>query len=172
MTVAAKSLPRYTVDDYARWEGNWELWQGHPISISPSPFGHHQAIVMKLARKIGDSIDSQNCQSTVLADIDWIVSEDTVVSPDLVVLCGGVPEKHVESPPALIIEVTSPSMRLNEVGFKRTLYQTHRVKHYIIVDQQRSAIEVMQCKEDGKYTERPATDMLQITLCNHCNINP
>ena len=31
--------PRYTVDDYESWAGDWELWQGTAIAMTPSPFG-------------------------------------------------------------------------------------------------------------------------------------
>lgn len=31
----------YTYDDYITWEGNWELIDGIPVSISPAPVRKH-----------------------------------------------------------------------------------------------------------------------------------
>jgi hypothetical protein len=39
-----KYLPRYTVSDYRLWEGDWELIDGHPVSMSPSPVRKHQRL--------------------------------------------------------------------------------------------------------------------------------
>lgn len=37
--IAEKYLPRYTVEDYNRWEGDWELIEGIPYASAPSPSG-------------------------------------------------------------------------------------------------------------------------------------
>lgn len=33
---------RYSYNDYKDWEGNWELINGYPIAMSPSPKRTHQ----------------------------------------------------------------------------------------------------------------------------------
>jgi hypothetical protein len=33
---------RYTYNDYKLWEGNWELVNGYPYAMSPSPKREHQ----------------------------------------------------------------------------------------------------------------------------------
>lgn len=35
-------IPRYSYADYAQWEGNWELINGYPHAMSPSPALKHQ----------------------------------------------------------------------------------------------------------------------------------
>ncbi len=37
MSTAIQYAPRYTFEDYAQWEGDWELWEGIAIAIAMSP---------------------------------------------------------------------------------------------------------------------------------------
>ncbi|BAD76270.1 hypothetical protein BRO54_1603 [Geobacillus proteiniphilus] len=39
---------RYTYQDYAKWDGRWELINGAPYSMAPAPSFVHQAIVGEL----------------------------------------------------------------------------------------------------------------------------
>ncbi|PAY15578.1 hypothetical protein CKO51_31115 [Rhodopirellula sp. SM50] len=85
MSAAPKYIPHYTVNDYLGWDGDWELWSGIPIAMSPSPFGRHQAVASRVAYELRKAIIESDCQAEVLPEIDWIVSDDTVVRPDVVV---------------------------------------------------------------------------------------
>lgn len=49
MSTVPRYIPRYTIDDYQHWEGDWELIDGVPIAMTPSPFGHHERIVSRLS---------------------------------------------------------------------------------------------------------------------------
>jgi len=49
MSAAPRYIPNYTVNDYMLWEGDWQLIDGVPIAMSPSPFGQHERIVMEHA---------------------------------------------------------------------------------------------------------------------------
>lgn len=111
MSGADKSQPRYTVDDYMQWEGDWELWHGSPVSMTPSPNTSHQKVAVKLVRLLGDCIDRSPChgQCEVLMELDWQVSDDTVVRPDVLVTCDPLPKERILSPPVFIAEVLSPS---------------------------------------------------------------
>jgi hypothetical protein len=42
MSSIAKILLHYTYDDWVLWEGRWELLEGNPTAISPSPIPKHQ----------------------------------------------------------------------------------------------------------------------------------
>ena len=105
MSAVPKYIPQYTVDDYSTWEGDWELWDGIAVSMSPSPFGAHQLVLFNLAGELRTQLRNQDCGAVVMGEIDWIISRETVVRPDVVVLCGDAPEvgrpqaRHDESPP-------------------------------------------------------------------------
>ena len=88
MSRAPRYHPHYTVDDYQHWEGRWELWEGMAIAMSPSPFGRHAKLLARTIAALQVAIDSAGCDATVLVEIDWIVSRDTVLRPDVTVVCG------------------------------------------------------------------------------------
>jgi hypothetical protein len=44
MGLAQKYIPHYTYDDWLHWEGRWELIEGIPIALIPSPPPAHQLI--------------------------------------------------------------------------------------------------------------------------------
>ncbi|QDV47180.1 hypothetical protein Enr13x_70890 [Stieleria neptunia] len=56
MSAAPKYIPQYTVSDYLGWDGDWELWSGIPIAMSPSPFGRHQAVASRVAYELRKAI--------------------------------------------------------------------------------------------------------------------
>ena len=39
-----EELPNYTYADYAQWEGRWELMDGVPFAMAPSPSFQHQSV--------------------------------------------------------------------------------------------------------------------------------
>ena len=79
-------LPRYTYDDYCHWTDRWELIDGVPYAMSPLPTVRHQRISMKLAALLDRELGScQHCHASL--PIDWKITEDTVVQPDVLVAC-------------------------------------------------------------------------------------
>ncbi len=170
MTAAKKFIPQHSLDDYFHWEGDWELWNGIPVAMSPSPFGQHQALATKLARILGNEIDKCHCHATVMNEIDWIVSDDTVVRPDVLVLCGDVPERHVESTPALVAEVLSPSTAERDRTFKRELYERQGVGVYLIVDPEAFTLESYQRDVTGQW-QYQIVDTIDVSLCDDCEVH-
>lgn len=134
MSTAPRYVPNYTIADYQQWDGDWELWSGIPISMSPSPFGRHGQLATRVGALLTNAIDSIECNATVLLGIDWIVSDDTVVRPDVSVVCGGPPERHIEQAPALIVEVISEGTCDRDEIWKKELYEREGVDWYLLVD--------------------------------------
>ncbi len=81
MSTAGNFIPHYTVEDYLRWEGDWELWNGVAVAMTPSPFGAHSRVVAKAANVFINAIDACKCKATFLVAIDWHVSNDTCSGP-------------------------------------------------------------------------------------------
>jgi Uma2 family endonuclease len=131
-----KYLPRYTVSDYNLWEGEWELIDGHPVSMSPSPIRRHQRLAIVLASQIENKITTHkdtcgDCE--VVFDLDWIVNDNTVLRPDIAIICDKSGD-FITSPPVLVIEILSPSTALRDKHVKHEIYQKQGVKYYIIAD--------------------------------------
>lgn len=136
--TAEKLIPNYTAQDYATWQGDWELWDGVPVSMAPSPFGPHSAAVVKIIASLVSQL--AECDAQVLTELDWIVDQSNVIRPDVVVVCGPVPERHIESPPALIVEVLSESTRQRDTVYKPRLCREHGVE-FVLVDPDTKSID-------------------------------
>ena len=87
------------------------------------------------------------------APLDVILSDTTVVQPDLVYLdaarAGLLTAQGIEGPPTLVVEILSPSTRAIDRDAKLLLYARHRVPHYWIVDPEARAVEAYVLGPDG-----------------------
>jgi len=81
-----------TIEDYAQWEGDWELIDGVPIALSPSPFGPHERIVSRLSFRSNRRSTATPPPCMIYTNLDWIISNDTVIRPDLMVVCEDQPD--------------------------------------------------------------------------------
>jgi len=170
MSIARQYAPHYTIDDYAQWEGDWELWDGIAIAMSPGPFGRHQATVANLLHEIRKSMGKHDCDARVVHEMDWIVRRNTVVHPDLVVICGPIPERHLESPPAMVIEVLSDATRERDQTYKKQLYDEQGVAVYLMVDPDTETIELLTRGESGELRAEPTRSPIEISICNDCHL--
>ena len=130
----ARSPSHFTARDYATWSGDWELHAGEAVAMTPSPFGRHGELLSRMAAILWNAIDKAGCHATVLADVGWIVSPDTVVRPDLSVVCGPAPDGHLTEPPAMIVEILSVATRDRDLSFKQSLYAAYGVAWYLTLD--------------------------------------
>ena len=125
----------YTLEDYQYWEGNWELIEGMPYAMSPSPSVTHQTISGNIffQIKFHHQQTKDSCKHCyVLMETDWQISNDTVVRPDVMVVCRNINEKVV-STPELIAEVVSLSSTKRDENMKFDLYQQEGVLYYLLV---------------------------------------
>ncbi len=124
-------IEHYTVEDYVQWKGEWELVDGMPYAMAPSPIVTHQSTNMKIARQLDELLDEcEACQA--LFEIDWTVCHDTVVRPDTLVICYE-PDEKLTKKPEIIFEVTSPSTVLKDEKVKFEIYEREGVRYYILV---------------------------------------
>ncbi|WP_160168378.1 Uma2 family endonuclease [Novipirellula maiorica] len=167
MSTAPRYIPRYTLDDYNRWEGDWELIDGVAVSMSPSPFGPHERVVTELSRQIANQIIEKRCQCRAYANLDWIVDNHTVIRPDLMVVCGEQPQRHLQRPPVVMVEVLTDATRERDLTVKRTLCLENDVAHYLILDpSDRSILHVTGNDEAAVDTTQPQT----LRLDDQCEI--
>lgn len=142
MSIEARYRPYYTYDDYCQWEGRWELIEGMPYAMSPLPIPDHQNVCGNLFTLLKESL-SGNCKNCkVYLPLDWKIADDTIVQPDVLIVCKKINKKYLDFPPVLVIEVLSPSTASKDRGEKMELYHSQKVKYYLIVDAQFKKIEV------------------------------
>ncbi|MCI5139165.1 MAG: Uma2 family endonuclease [Candidatus Electrothrix sp. AR1] len=141
-------LEHYTADDYAQWEGDWELIYGAPYAMSPSPSITHQRVAKRFLVMLDTQLEEcSSCE--VLSEVDWHCADDIIVRPDIVAVCDVAGEKLVQTP-ELIIEVISPSTVKRDEQIKLVLYQEKGVKTYILVYPQDRKVVIYQLA-GGKY---------------------
>jgi Uma2 family endonuclease len=170
MSTAPKYLPHYTVDDYQHWSGEWELWNGVAVAMAPSPFGRHAQLLISVGSVLREAIEAVGCDASVLGEIDWIISRDTILRPDLTVVCGPVPKRHVEEVPALVVEILSPGTRDRDQTFKKEMYQREGVSWYLIVDPDEETLLALKL-HDGEYQPMSHSDILTIDICGTCSLS-
>jgi Uma2 family endonuclease len=170
MSVAYEYRPRYTIADYGRWEGDWELIDGLAIDMGPSPFGPHSAMSARLAAKFVNAVDANGSNEwVVLQEIDWIVDDSTVVRPDLCLIHGPIPEKHLCAPPQLIVEILSDSTAEKDRKSKFELYRQQSVLYYLIVDPVDHHTDVFRLVEN-QYQQQPFQPVFAFQLSDTINL--
>jgi len=170
MLLKEKHLPHYTVKDYERWKGDWELVEGIPYALA-SPSLLHQRIVgiifMLFQLQLEEKEKCKDCVVTI--DTDYIVSEDTVFRPDLAIVCSNKDEKITKTP-KLIIEVVSPASRKMDEDIKPIYYSKEGVKYYLLVYPQERKIVLKLLTENGKYKDLNLDKEFTFKLKKGCEI--
>ena len=139
----------YTLEDYRRWEGDWELIEGRPYAMSPAPGITHQTISYRLTRILDDAM--RECEGCVVVqDVDYEVSEDTVVRPDVVVACNVDGEKLIRAP-EIVFEIVSPSTARRDETAKFALYEREGVPYYGLVYPEFRVVKLYRRNDEGKY---------------------
>ena len=70
------------------------------------------------------------------------MAEDTVVQPDVLVVCKKIEKKYLDFPPVFVAEILSPSTASKDRKVKTELYRMQGVKYYCILDIQFKKLEV------------------------------
>jgi Uma2 family endonuclease len=160
MALLAQDLG-YSYADLLEWDDSvrYELYNGQPVALA-SPTDVHQLISGELFRQLANYLVGKRCK-VYAAPFDVRLFEqagdrpedvDTVVQPDLLVICDAdkVDRRGVHGAPNLIIEILSPSTQRNDRLIKYNLYQKAGVPEYWIVDPSSRSVSVY-VLEDGAY---------------------
>ncbi len=95
----------------------------------------------------------------MVPEIDWRIDRTTVVRPDILILCQGLPEKYLDYVPSFIAEVLSPATSHKDRTAKRDLYKQQGVRWYFLVDVEQQKIVALELV-DGTYVERSTVNRL------------
>jgi len=146
------AIEYYTYDDYCQWKGDWELIYGIPLAMAPSPMKSHQIIASSILVALANT--SEACQTCVaISEQDWKICDDTIVKPDVVLICNEPIEgSYITKPPKIIVEVISKSTAKRDEKTKFELYQKEKVPYYVIVYPNDLRAKVY--KLDGKVYEK------------------
>ncbi len=141
MSNAVKILPHYTYNDWVNWKGQWELIDGIPYAMSPMPLPKHQRIGANILIEFGDKL--KKCKAcNVYQPIDYKISDETIVQPDMLVVCDKIDKKFLDFPPALVVEILSPSTTLKDRHSKFDIYEEQQIKYYILISPDKEEAEI------------------------------
>jgi len=148
MSVA--SLLHYTYDDYAKWEGEWELIDGIPVSMAPAPAKIHQRLAGGIFMALNEGMKDECALCEVLYEVDWKVTEETILRPDIVLACDDEHEVYLTKAPKIIVEILSPATAKKDETVKFDIYEAEGVQYYILVYPNDLKAKVYSLK-DGRY---------------------
>jgi Uma2 family endonuclease len=159
----------YSKYDFYEWEGDWELIEGIPYAMSPSPMYGHQYINGKIYRQLDEKLDNCSfCHAVFETDVEF--SDDTVVRPDCMVICYE-PKERLNKAPEVIFEIVSKSSAKRDELLKFDLYQSEGVKYYILTYPDGNKAKVYKL-ENGKYLKvGDFTDEKYEFVLSKCKIN-
>ena len=124
------AIDYYTYEDYKKWDGDWELVDGRPVAMGPSPMIKHQKIANLIAFELTKSIkECKHC--FVVFETDYIVDEYTVLRPDIALLCDEEND-YITKPPKLIVEIVSPSSAKMDEKIKYLIYAEEKVPYFVL----------------------------------------
>ncbi|MGQ0614125.1 MAG: Uma2 family endonuclease [Planctomycetaceae bacterium] len=146
MDPVARGRIRFTRTDLEALPEDWraELHEGDLVMV-PAPDPYHQHIVMRLAARLQDHLGPRQTHRVLVAPVDIVVSDETVLQPDLLVLPDVPPP--VRRPwkiprPIWVAEILSPKTAERDRGIKMRLYAVAGVKEAWLVDDEARTIEV------------------------------
>ena len=134
----------FTYADYKEWEldegERYELIRGEAFGMV-GPNERHQAILMQLSAQFFNFLQGKPCRVypapfDVRLFYEEDESDDTVVQPDIMVICDKekIGDEGCRGAPDLVVEILSPSNTAIEMERKLKLYMEAGVREYWVVD--------------------------------------
>jgi len=171
MSIADKYRPQFTYDDYLLWEGRWELIDGMPYAMSPAPSPNHQDITMNLVMlfKAAFKENCDHCKAYI--PIDWKISDNTVVQPDVLIVCKKIEKKYLDFIPELIVEILSPSTAYKDRHEKFELYEQEGVPYYLLVDPKFKKVEIFELHNAKYQISQNPSNLFEFRLGSGCRFS-
>ena len=177
---AAKLKKIYTYQDYINWPENEriELIDGQIYAMA-APSKMHQRILGLLFQRFSIYLHRGKCEVFVApidVRIDFSIGEDSVVQPDLIVVCNEemIDAHGVNGAPEFIIEILSPTNRYNDKFIKYNKYLLSGVPEYWIIDPVAREIAVHLLSENKKtYITKTYKkgDVIKVHILDNLHIN-
>jgi len=157
MGALPKNDELHTYADYKAWElaegERFELIYGEAYAMS-APNTRHQLILGEIFSQFHNYLRGKACK-VFPAPLDVRLfykeneSDDTVVQPDITVVCDEkkIGKEGCRGAPDLVIEILSPSNTAIEMERKLKLYQDAGVREYWIVDPENMGLTVYRFEE-------------------------
>jgi Uma2 family endonuclease len=165
----------FTYTDYKTWElaqgERYELIYGVAYAMA-APNDSHQSICGELFRQIANFLHGKPCKARIAPfDVRLFYeddeSDDTVVQPDVLVVCDEKKRgpEGCRGAPDLVVEILSPSNTAIEMERKFKLYRQAGVREYWVLDPENKGVTAY-CFSDDQILARTygAKDTAPVTI--------
>jgi Uma2 family endonuclease len=144
MGLPQRDALRHTYADYRGWSETvrYELLDGIAYLMSPAPSRRHQELLGELFYQVRALLQGGTCR-TYIAPFDVRLPKgdeadelvDTVVQPDLLVVCdpAKLDERGMRGAPDWVVEVLSPATAAHDQTLKLAAYERARVPEVWLV---------------------------------------
>lgn len=162
MTRSSAEVP-FTYREYALLPDDGrrhELIEGD-FYVTPAPTPMHQTVSRRLQHALMTQLEDTGVAFVFDAPIDVILSETTVVQPDLAIVRRArrevISKRGIEGPPDIVAEILSPSSRGQDEFLKKTVYARFGIPEYWLVDTEHGFITIFRA-EASAYRVRQRLD--------------
>ena len=148
----------------------WEIIDGVAWNMSPAPIEPHQWISGEIWYRLRDLLGADGPCRVYAAPFDVFFPRaplptedgepvlggvDTVVQPDVVVICdrNRIIREGCIGAPDLVVEILSPSTSQKDLREKFALYERGGVREYWVVDPGNEAIALYRLGTNGRYAD-------------------
>jgi len=120
------------------------------LILMPRPHADHIELQWVIESELRQYMKDKMCR--VFNEIDVFISGDNVI-PDVCVLCDldKLKNGRIYGAPDLIVEVTSPSTKHRDIGYKKSLYEKTGVKEYWIINPMDKSVEIYTLTKTNQY---------------------
>jgi Uma2 family endonuclease len=137
-----------TYRDYAALPNDGRRYEVHEgeLSVTPAPRPRHQEVVGNFFVALRSHVIARGLGKVFIAPNDVILSDTTIVEPDIVYVSTDrleqISERGIEGAPTLAVEILSPSTIGNDRNTKMQLYARYGISWYWLVDPDSRTVEV------------------------------
>jgi Uma2 family endonuclease len=167
----------YTYSDYYTWDDDkrYELIDGVPHFLE-TPGRVHQEISVELSCQFANFLRGKPC--TVLAApfdvrLNADGKDDTVVQPDLLVVCdeSKFDGKSCKGAPDLVVEILSPGTARHDRVVKLNKYMEAGVREYWIVEPEPGLLSILTMKDGQQIMNTYSnSDTVPVQVLEGCEI--
>jgi len=172
---------KFTYADYCTWDDGdserWELIDGRAYAMA-APTLAHQRISRRLLKRFEEFLEGKTCEAfSAPCDVrlNHAKGDDTVVQPDLLVVCDPsklADGKSVKGAPDLVIEILSPSTIFHDKVTKLKKYRQAGVREIWFVDPATEITEVFRPGNNNEPFDIYArTDNVLVSILPELTIN-
>lgn len=173
MGLPLRDSAYHTYAEYLAWpeDVRYELIDGRAYAMAPAPARVHQEILGEMFRQVADALEELPCRAYI-APFEVRLPKgnegdqhiDTVVQPDLIVVCdeAKLDDRGLKGAPDWVVEVLSPGTASHDQTLKLSTYERAGVPEYWLVHPTDRVVTVYRL-EAGAYG-RPAIHETKGTL--------